>query len=231
MPEKVLKTLSEQVTPEHTALIAIDPQEDFVGANGYASVYLGWYVSRMQAAMRRLSNFIPKAREAGVTVVWVRTTYAKGMLTPNVKALWSRLGAAQQIPPGKASRPKFLREGSDGAKWWSEMTEPLPDEYIITKWNYDTFEDTSLDLLLRSKGIKTLLITGVQTNVCCETTLRHAFIKGYHVILVSDCTETISQEEYEATILNVRKYFGLVVSSGELLETWELTRSKQEGPE
>lgn len=220
MSEKVLKTLSEQVKPEHTALIVIDPQEDFVGATGYAAVYLGWDVLRMQAAMRRLSDFILKAREAGVTIVWVRTTYAKGMLTPNVKALWSGMSAPRQIPPGKGPRPKFLKEGTYGTKWWSQMTEPLPDEYVITKWHYDAFEDTSLDLLLRSHGIKTLLITGVQTNVCCETTLRHAFIKGYYVILVSDCTETLSQEEYEATILNVKKYFALVASSGKLLDAW-----------
>ena len=107
------------------------------------------------------------------------------------------------------------------------MTEPLPTEYVITKWNYDAFEDTNLDLLLRSTGIKTLLITGVQANVCCETTLRHAFVKGYYTILVSDCTETLSQQEYEATILNVEKYFGLVIPSGELLEKWGLIRSKE----
>jgi len=227
MPGKVLKTLSEQVTPAHTALIVIDPQGDFVGANGYAAAHLGWDVSRMQAAMRRLSNFILKAREARVTVVWVRTIFAKDMLTPNVRSLRLRLGALRQIPPGKSLRPKFLKEGTYGAKWWSEMTEPLPTEYVITKWNYDAFEDTNLDLLLRSTGIKTLLITGVQANVCCETTLRHAFVKGYYAILVSDCTETLSHQEYKATILNVRKYFGLVIPSGKLLETWGLIRSKE----
>lgn len=228
MPKKMLKTLTEQITPAYTALIIIDPQGDFVSDNGFVAAYLGWDVSRMQAAMRRLSDFIPKAREVGVTVVWFRTFEAKEMQTPNVKALRWHLSATRQIPPGKkASRPTFLEEGTYGAKWWSELTEPLPNEYVITKWNYDAFAGTNLDLLLRSRGIKTLLITGVQTNVCCETTLRHAFIKGYHVILVSDCTDTLSHQEYEATILNVRKYFGLVVPSGELLETWALIRSKQ----
>lgn len=227
MAEKVLKTLSEQVALEHTALIVIDPQEDFVGTNGYGALYLGWDVSRMQAAMRRLNQFIQKAREAGVMVVWVRTTYANEMLTPNVKASWWHMGGGRQIPQGKESRPTLVKEGTDGAKWWSEMTGPLPNEYVITKWHYDAFEDTSLDLLLRSTEIKTLLMTGVQTNVCVETTLRHAFTKGYYVVLVSDCTDTISQEEYNATMLNVRNRFALEASSSEVLETWLLVGGKQ----
>jgi len=220
MTEKVLRTLAEQVVPEHTALIVIDPQEDFVGSKGYGALYLGWDVSRMQAALRRLNGFIAKAREARVRVVWIRTTYAREMLTANVKASWWHMGGGAQIPWEKQSRPTLVKEGTDGAKWWSEMTQPLPNEYVITKWHYDAFEDTSLDLLLSSTGIKTLLMAGVQTNACVETTIRHGFTKGYYVVLVSDCTDTTSQEEYEATMLNVNKRFALVATSHEISETW-----------
>ena len=220
MAEKVLRTLGEQVAPGHTALIIIDLQEDFVGNGGYGAVCLGWDVSRMQTAMRRLNQFITKARQAGVMVVWVRTTYASEMLTPNVKASWWHMGGGGQIPPGNSPRPTLVKEGTDGARWWSEMTEPLPSEYVITKWHYDAFEDTSLDLLLRSTGIKTLLMTGVQTNACVETATRHAFTKGYYVVLVSDCTDTGSQQEYDATMLNVRNRFALVASSSEVLQAW-----------
>jgi len=228
MAKEVLRTLGEQVKPEHTALIIIDPQQDFIGTNGYGAVYLGWEVSRMQDAIRRLNHFVQKIREAGMMVIWVRTTYASETVSPNIKALWWHLGGKKQTPRGEGPQPKFLKEGSEGAKWWSEMTAPLPNEHVITKYHYDALEDTNLHLLLGNQGIKTLLITGVQTNVCCETTLRHASIKGYYAILVSDCTDTLSQPEYEATLRNVKRYFGLVVSSGEVLEALgELVGSKQ----
>jgi ureidoacrylate peracid hydrolase len=226
MEEKVLRTLGEQIRPEHTALIVIDPQEDFIGTNGYAALYLGWDVSRLQTAMRRLNNFLPKARGAGVKLIWVRTTYGKDTLTPNVKALWSGM-ETKRVPQGKGPQPKFVKEGTPGANWWSEMTGPRPDEAVITKWHYDSFEDTNLDLLLRSSGIKTLVITGVLTNVCCETTLRHAFVKGYYGVLVSDCTDTVSQQQYQATLLNVRKHFVIVASSGEVLEAWQLLKVEE----
>ena len=220
MTEKVLRTLAEQVAPEHTALIIVDPQEDFVGTGGYGAVHLGWDVSRMQAALRRLNQFIPKARQAGVMVVWVRTTYASEMLTSNVKASWWHMTGAGQVSTEDRPRSTLVKEGTGGARWWSEMIEPLPNEYVITKWHFDAFEDTSLDLLLKSTGIKTLLMTGVQTNVCVETAIRHAFTKGYYVVLVSDCTDTTSQQEYEATMLNVKNRFALVASSNEVSQAW-----------
>ena len=220
MAEKVLRTLAEQVAPGHTALIVIDPQEDFVGNGGYGAVCLGWDVSRMQAAMRRLNEFIKRARQAGVMVIWVRTTYASEMLTPNVKASWWHMTGGKQVSAENRPRLTLVKEGTEGAGWWSEMIEPLPNEYVITKWNFDTFEDTSLDLLLKSTGIKTLLMTGVQANVCVETTTRHAFVKGYYVVFVSDCTDTTSQQEYDATILNVRTRFALVASSSEVSQAW-----------
>ncbi|UCH51516.1 MAG: cysteine hydrolase [Chloroflexota bacterium] len=220
MAEKVLRTLAEQVAPGHTALIIVDPQEDFVGNGGYGVVGLGWDVSRMQAALRRLNELIPKARQAGVMVVWIRTNYASEMLTPNVKASWWHMTGGGQASAEDRPRSTLVKEGTEGARWWSEMIEPLPDEYVITKWHFDAFEDTSLDLLLKSTGIKTVIMSGVQTNACVETAIRHAFTKGYYVVLVSDCTDTTSQQEYDATILNVRNRFALVASSSEVSQAW-----------
>ncbi len=104
------------------------------------------------------------------------------------------------------------------------MIQPRFDEPLITKWQYDAFEDTDLQLLLQSRGIKTLLMTGFTTNVCVETTARHGYIKGYYIVLVSDCTGAPTHAEYESGVFNIRTYFGQAVTSDELRSSW--TKSK-----
>ena len=69
--------------------------------------------------------------------------------------------------------------------------------------------------------IKTLLLTGFITNVCVETCARHAYIKGYYVVVVSDCTDAATEREYESTLFNIKTYFGKVVSSEEIKRTLE----------
>ena len=142
-------------------------------------------------AVRRLRPFIQKARERGVTVIWLRAAIAADRMRPSYKArpvLGSNL---------------LAKEGSDGANWYSEVIKPLPGEYIITKRHYDAFEDTELHLLLRSIGIKTLVFTGFSSSVCVETSARHGYIKEFYIILASDCTDAPTQQEYESAVFNI----------------------------
>ncbi len=213
MKKEILLTLNEQVQPKHTALLIVDPQKDFCASEGKIARLLGLDVSRIQAAVRRLNPFIRKAREAGLLVVWTRSLDSPGMMMPNQKAR----SAERQID--------IAVEGSDGASWYSEMTKPLPDEYITTKRNYDGFDNTELDLLLHTNGIKTLVFTGFMANVCVETTARHGYIKGYYIILVSDCTDCPMQQDHESTIHNIERYFGKVVTSSELIKIWRRVKS------
>ncbi len=208
--EKVLRTLAEQVEPKRTALIVIDPQKDFCAIDGACARILGKDVSRIQGAVKRLNAFIQQARQVGLPVIWVREITANDKLRPNQKA---RHGERDGIV--------LAREGGDGINWYSEVIQPLPTERIVTKWHYDAFEDTDLDLLLSSKGITTLLFTGFVANVCVETSARHGYMKGYYIVLVSDCTESYTQQEYESTVFNIKNYFGKVVTSSELIKTWE----------
>jgi len=97
------------------------------------------------------------------------------------------------------------------------VTRPLENEPVITKYHYDSFGDTDLDLLLRGRGIKTILFTGFLTNVCVETAVRHAYVKGYYNIVVTDCTDTGTQSEYDAGIYNIGTYFGKAASSEDIM--------------
>ena len=210
MAEKLLRTLAEQVEPKHTALLIIDPQKDFCAPDGALARIFRQDVSRIPDAAKRLNIFIQKARQAGVLVVWVRLVISDDKRRPNAKAM-----------RGDGDAIMVAREGSDGINWYSEIVQPLPTEHIVTKWSYDAFADTELDLLLSSKGVKTLLFTGFATNVCVETTARDGYIKGYYVVLVSDCTEAYTRQEYESAVFNIKTYFGKVATSSEIIRIWE----------
>ena len=101
------------------------------------------------------------------------------------------------------------------------MIPPMDGEPVITKWNYDAFEDTDLHLFLRSKGIETLLMSGFASNICVETTARHGYIKGYYIVVVSDCTDAFTSDAYEATMSNIRSHFGKVATSEEIMSLWK----------
>lgn len=215
MEPNILTTLEDQVRPEHTALLVIDPQNDFCAKNGALARLMGWDVSRMQAAAQRLDQFIARAREQGLMIIWTQSIVDPARSRPSFRARKFIIDAL--------SRSIDLVKGdSSGSDWFSEMTSPLEGEYVVTKYHYDAFSDTNLDLLLTGKGIRTLLLTGFTTNVCVETSARHAYIKGYYVVVISDCTDAPTQQEYDATLFNIESYFGRVATSDEIGRLWRV---------
>jgi ureidoacrylate peracid hydrolase len=213
MPQEILGTLEEQIDPKHTALVVIDPQNDFCATDGAAAKLMGTDVTRIQSAIQPLNAFIKMAREAGLMIVWTQSLVDPNKARPSFKARSFMLDA-------KAKGIEIVREGGEGADWYTEVVKPLPDEYVITKYHYDAFEDTDLALLLGVRGIKTLLMTGFLTNVCVETTARHGYIKGYYIVVISDCTDTATEQEYDATLYNIKKFFGKVATSEEIKKVW-----------
>src|SRR5438094_773038 len=101
------------------------------------------------------------------------------------------------------------------------QVRPRSDEAIVTKHRYGAFESSDLDLVLRSKGIRTVIMTGVATNVCVETTARQAFLRDYYVVFTSDGTATYSQAEHDTTLANIDNYFGQVVTCDEVAACWQ----------
>jgi len=114
--------------------------------------------------------------------------------------------------------------------WWSvnceegtfdaeifEAIKPLPAEKLIHKHRYSAFEGTDLEINLRCLGIRELVITGVMTNLCCETTARDAFNRDYRVQFVCDATATAYEDLHLATLKNIAYGFAPVVTTEELL--------------
>lgn len=201
--------LDQLAHKERAALVVIDPQHDFCSERGALARRFGFDMKAIQAAVPRLNRLIEEARAAGVRVVWVREIFADRKMRANQKALW---GSGEDI--------WLIREDSPGIEWYEGMVKPLEDEPVVTKWQYDAFEDTDLQLLLESWCIETVLMTGFTTNVCVETTARHAYIRGYHVLLVTDCCNAPTAAEHEGGVFNIGTYFGQLTTSEDLFGVW-----------
>ena len=210
----MLNTLAEKVRPEHCAVLLVDVQNDFC-ADGGAIHREGRDLSLVQAMIPRLERFLGAARAAGVKCVWIKNVYNTG---PNwyLSEVWleqarrRRKGAYVQYPvcePGEWNGDFF-------------QTRPRADEAVVTKHRYGAFESTDLDLVLRSQGIRTVIMTGIATNVCVETTARQAFLRDYYVVFTSDCTATFTQVEHDTTLNNIDQFFGQVASAEDVLACW-----------
>lgn len=124
---------------------------------------------------------------------------------------------------------------SDGGaleKWWGELIlagtedwEFLPEitiderDKILPKKRYSAFFETDLYETLRSRGIKDLIISGVMTNLCCETTARDAFMRDYRVFMLIDGTATRKSELHLATLKNLGFGFAYLLTCDELIQT------------
>jgi isochorismate hydrolase len=94
--------------------------------------------------------------------------------------------------------------------------EPRKDDLLIDKNRYSAFFNTGLDETLRSEGIEELIITGVMTNCCCETTARDGFVRDYRIFFISDATATANDDLHIATLKNLAYAFAHVMNSGQM---------------
>jgi len=111
------------------------------------------------------------------------------------------------------------------AVWWRDIVEndriisefDTKGHVVIEKSQYDAFYNTELNGILKDRGVDTLVITGVMTHLCCETTARSAFMRGYNTFFVVDATATYNEEFHRSSVLNLSHGFAVPVLTGELL--------------
>lgn len=213
---EILRKLEEKVYPSHTALIVVDMQNDFCAKGGVLDRE-GHDLSRIQSMTPRLIKFIDKARETRIPVIHVQMIFG-------LKNKWyiSDVGFEQHA---RMSSKRFIQysiceQDSWGADFF-EGFEPLLGEFLVRKHRYSAFVGTDLDLILKSRGIRTLIMTGISTNVCVESTARDGFMRDYYIVLVKDCTAASSEEDYNCTLRNITRFFGEVVDSSDVLKCWE----------
>ena len=212
----VLKSLKERCDPRWACLLVVDVQNDFCSPKG-ACAQRGEDVSTVKAMVPRLSQFIAEARRVSLPIVYVKTTHSDWTDTPS----WIyRTSQQKQL--------KTCREGTWGAEFYDGII-PLPHERVVVKHRYSAFINTDLNTVLKARDIQSVLVTGVATNVCVETTARDAYMFDYYVTMVEDCVAGYEAALHKATLENIRRHFGLVASSEEILKTWQELKQKKAG--
>jgi ureidoacrylate peracid hydrolase len=197
--------------PAHTALIVVDVQNDFCHPQG-SLAKVGNDTAAAVEMVPRLNALIDSARAVDLPVIFIQTIHDETNDSPQWLSRHSE-------GPDTARAGITCRTGSWGGEFYE--VSPLPHENVVIKYRYSAFVGTNLDIVLTTLGIKSLLFTGVATDVCVESSLRDGLFAEYFVSLVEDCAATYSQDAHDASVSVVAKHFGTVVTSGELESVWQ----------
>jgi len=200
---------SLQLESSNTALLVVDVQNDFCHHKGVFSKFKSVTLDHIEQAMSNLSALIEKCRKFDLPIIFIRTIHSSWTDSPS----WlKRLeGAGQEM--------RICRPDSWGSNFFK--VAPKEGDCIVTKHRYSAFIGTDLDLILKSRGIEYILVTGVATNVCVESTARDGYHRDYNVILIEDCCGAYDKDEHAATLNNIRKFFGTVATSEALIAKLE----------
>jgi ureidoacrylate peracid hydrolase len=157
--------------------------------------------------MFRYHSTTDAARESGVNVIFIQT----------IGTRWTGSDAWLYRASDKP-RTGNCREGTWGAEFYGVL--PRADEAVVVKHRNSAFYNTSLDSILRTLKTSTVVVAGVATNVSVETTARDAVQRDYNVVLVEDCSGAYDQAAHDATLYNIRNFFGAVASCSDVIGIW-----------
>jgi ureidoacrylate peracid hydrolase len=205
-------SLAERADPRHAMLVVVDMQNDFCHREG-AACKRGRDMGFVQKMIPRLIGFVAAARQNGFPICFVRTSGNPWTNTP----VWTEF-----------KDPELLAcaEGTWGAEFHPGL-EPQANDMVVTKHRYSAFIGTDLDLLLRARGVKSLLVTGVGTGMCVFHTLTVGFMLDYYITLIEDCcATTYGPQAHDEAVALIRKHYGRIASSEEIKEVWRTRGSK-----
>lgn len=203
---------------EETALIVVDMQNAYASKGGYVDI-LGSDLSEAPAVIEVIRRVLAAVRPLKLPIIFTQNGWdpqlqeAGGPGSPN----WYKSNALKLMRQQPQLSGQLLIKGT----WdydFVEALRPQPGDIILQKTRYSAFAGTDFDMLLRQRGIRNLIFTGIATNVCVESTLREAFHREYFCLLLSDSTTQVGPPLLKETALtNVEKFFGWVCSSEDFL--------------
>ena len=187
--------MKKDINQKSTALVIIDPQNDFLSEKGVAWDLVGEQVKKHKV-VEKLEDLISKAQAAGVTVVYSPHYYDKEY------EAWKDNNPIDTLMFDR----KMFDRGTWGSEWHPDL---VPNEEVVIvapHKNFSGFHTSDLDIQLRKRGIDTIYLAGMSANLCVESHLRDGEEKGYHVVVINDATAAAGDPAYEAALVN----YGLI---------------------
>ena len=208
-----------QIHTTQTAVIVVDMQNAFAKRGGYMDL-AGYDISKTEGIITPCREIITTARKTGCKIIYFQMGCSPDMSEVGTEGspFYLKSKGIDLIRQNPEFKEKSYIYGTWGAEIIDEL-QPQAEDIVIKKQRYDGFIGTNLELVLSTLDIKHLIFIGTATNVCVESTLRHAFFLDYINILVSDAVSALGPDMLqEATIHNVQSKFGWVTTTDKLLD-------------
>jgi isochorismate hydrolase len=178
-----------------SALLVVDMQNYFLDES------CGAWMNAAPAILPNVCGLVDAFRNAGLPVFFTTHVHENLEIDGGMMAQWWH---------------DLIMKGTADAEIYAALA-PRADEKVIQKTRYSAFFGTELDASLRQLGVKDLVITGVMTNLCCESTARDAFMRDYRVFFVMDATAATSEDFHLSTLRNLAYGFAVIVEAREIL--------------
>ena len=205
-----LTELGDMVAPARTALIVVDVQVDFASSEGLIGRH-GTDMAEAETAVDRIEALIAAARVGGVTIGFMRV-----MTRPETDSDALKTWMARRGTPGQEG---ICRIGSGGEDYY--RVQPEPGDIEIAKLAYSSFHGTDLDEQLRARGIDTLVVTGISTDCCVDSTTRDAFHRNYHTFVVSDACAAFGPGVHENALGMLAMHTSILTTSTAVVAAWQ----------
>ncbi len=214
--KQVFTELSEIVDPAHTALVIVDMQRDFCCSGGSFD-QLGVDLSMYPPVIERIGELLGSARDAGVLAIFIQMTVLANQASDSSAQIRFNL-RMHDGHHGQADPLRYTLDGSEGQRFVPGL-EPVEGELVVKKYRSSAFWGTNLNLLLRSNGIKSLVVVGATTEGCVESTARDAMFNDYYVVIATDAVGSDDRGQHEASMYLMAHRFDL--ATAELIrKTW-----------
>ncbi len=202
--------MAEMTAPDRTLLLVIDVQVDFAAAHG-AMGQVGLDLSAVEAAIERIERLIGAARDRGVAVCFARVVTRPETDPRALRLLHRRTGQ-------DASAAAICRAGTAGADY--HRVRPQPGDLEISKTLYSCFVGTGLEATLRGRGIDTLVVTGMTTDCCVDSTVRDGFHRDFNLFVVADACADYDPAGHAASLDALGRSFAILVDSDTVIAGW-----------